>query len=247
MLTGPQTMPVFGDGRPADRGEASDHQVHPEHLRSAANPGGMALGRFGPVTEGAVRLDRRPRCAGRGRRLDRGEGLDERPTTRPSRLRTDARHAGPRPARSTRRGAPTSTRAPPAGPSARWRRCSALSSLMTIAFVRLLRRDRHGPRRSTSPCCPDANALNFALGLTLGLAILFIGIGAIHWAKKLMPDDEIVAGAPPAAARPDADRRGDRDLRGGRRRLRLRPAPDHPPHADRRDGAAAAPGGRPAA
>ncbi|MHB1615026.1 MAG: cytochrome bc1 complex Rieske iron-sulfur subunit [Actinomycetes bacterium] len=32
----------------------------------------------------------------------------------------------------------------------------------------------------------------FFLGLTLGLALLLIGIGAIHWAKKLMPDVEIV-------------------------------------------------------
>ena len=30
------------------------------------------------------------------------------------------------------------------------------------------------------------------LGLGLGMALLFIGIGAIHWAKTLMPDDEIV-------------------------------------------------------
>jgi ubiquinol-cytochrome c reductase iron-sulfur subunit len=30
------------------------------------------------------------------------------------------------------------------------------------------------------------------LGLGLGLALFFIGAGAIHWAKTLMPDDEIV-------------------------------------------------------
>ncbi len=33
---------------------------------------------------------------------------------------------------------------------------------------------------------------NLVLGLTFGLAILLIGIGAIHWAKKLMSDEEIV-------------------------------------------------------
>jgi ubiquinol-cytochrome c reductase iron-sulfur subunit len=33
---------------------------------------------------------------------------------------------------------------------------------------------------------------NFVLGLTFGLATLLIGIGAIHWAKKLMADEEIV-------------------------------------------------------
>jgi ubiquinol-cytochrome c reductase iron-sulfur subunit len=33
---------------------------------------------------------------------------------------------------------------------------------------------------------------NLVLGLTFGLAVLLIGIGAIHWAKKLMSDEEIV-------------------------------------------------------
>jgi ubiquinol-cytochrome c reductase iron-sulfur subunit len=35
-------------------------------------------------------------------------------------------------------------------------------------------------------------ASNLALGLTLGAAIFLIGAGAIHWARKLMPDDEVV-------------------------------------------------------
>ncbi len=36
------------------------------------------------------------------------------------------------------------------------------------------------------------SGLNFALGTTLGSALLLIGIGAIQWAKKLMDDHEIV-------------------------------------------------------
>ena len=36
------------------------------------------------------------------------------------------------------------------------------------------------------------NALNLALGLCLGMALLLIGIGAIQWAKTLMDDHEIV-------------------------------------------------------
>ncbi len=32
-----------------------------------------------------------------------------------------------------------------------------------------------------------------ALGLSLGLGILLIGLGAIHWARKLMPGNEVVA------------------------------------------------------
>lgn len=35
-------------------------------------------------------------------------------------------------------------------------------------------------------------ASNLALGLTLGLALLFIGVGAIQWAKKLMADHEMI-------------------------------------------------------
>jgi ubiquinol-cytochrome c reductase iron-sulfur subunit len=35
-------------------------------------------------------------------------------------------------------------------------------------------------------------ASNVALGVTLGLALLFIGIGAIQWSRKLMNDTEIV-------------------------------------------------------
>jgi ubiquinol-cytochrome c reductase iron-sulfur subunit len=36
------------------------------------------------------------------------------------------------------------------------------------------------------------NALNFGLGLTLAGALLCIGIGAIHWARKLMNSEEII-------------------------------------------------------
>jgi len=33
---------------------------------------------------------------------------------------------------------------------------------------------------------------NFLLGLGMGCGIFFIGIGAVHWAKTLMPDEEVV-------------------------------------------------------
>ncbi|MFD5872840.1 Rieske 2Fe-2S domain-containing protein [Streptomyces sp. NPDC060322] len=36
------------------------------------------------------------------------------------------------------------------------------------------------------------SALNFSLGLTLGLALFFIGAGAVHWARTLMSDVEMV-------------------------------------------------------
>lgn len=43
-------------------------------------------------------------------------------------------------------------------------------------------------------------ASNLALGLTLGLALTLIGIGAIQWARKLMSDQEIVEMRHPAAS-----------------------------------------------
>jgi len=48
-------------------------------------------------------------------------------------------------------------------------------------------------------------AMNFALGGTLGLALLLIGIGAIQWARKLMADHEIVEYRHPARSS-DEDR-----------------------------------------
>jgi quinol---cytochrome c reductase iron-sulfur subunit len=47
------------------------------------------------------------------------------------------------------------------------------------------------------------NASNFWLGMTLGLALLFIGIGAIQWAKRLMADVELVEERHPAASSPE--------------------------------------------
>jgi ubiquinol-cytochrome c reductase iron-sulfur subunit len=42
------------------------------------------------------------------------------------------------------------------------------------------------------PGAGDLGALNLAMGVSLGLALFCIGAGAIHWAKKLMPDVEEV-------------------------------------------------------
>lgn len=48
-------------------------------------------------------------------------------------------------------------------------------------------------------------AQNAALGTTLGLALLFIGIGAIHWSRKLMNDHEMVEARHPSRSS-DEDR-----------------------------------------
>ena len=42
------------------------------------------------------------------------------------------------------------------------------------------------------PVIGTTSALNIALGVTMGGSIFLIGTGAIHWAKKLMPDVEVV-------------------------------------------------------
>jgi ubiquinol-cytochrome c reductase cytochrome c subunit len=51
MLTGPQQMPVFADTTlpPQDKKEIISYI---ESIRASDDPGGWALGRFGPVTEG---------------------------------------------------------------------------------------------------------------------------------------------------------------------------------------------------
>lgn len=42
------------------------------------------------------------------------------------------------------------------------------------------------------PIVGRVNANHFSVGALFGLGIFLIGAGAIHWAKKLMPDEEIV-------------------------------------------------------
>ena len=41
------------------------------------------------------------------------------------------------------------------------------------------------------PGIGQANLSNVALGVSLGLSLLCIGLGAVHWAKTLMPDTEV--------------------------------------------------------
>lgn len=51
MLTGPQNMPVFGNGTLSVT-DKKDIINYVGHLQTQAQPGGFALGSFGPVTEG---------------------------------------------------------------------------------------------------------------------------------------------------------------------------------------------------
>ncbi|WP_330291643.1 cytochrome bc1 complex Rieske iron-sulfur subunit [Streptomyces sp. NBC_00576] len=70
------------------------------------------------------------------------------------------------------------------------------------------------------------SALNFALGISLGLALFLIGAGAVHWARTLMSDEELVderhaISAPPEVkAKVLADfKQGAKESAIGRRKL----------------------------
>lgn len=59
------------------------------------------------------------------------------------------------------------------------------------------------------------SALNFALGWTLGLALFFIGAGAVHWARTLMSDVEIADERHPIAASPETKAKVMADFAAG--------------------------------
>ena len=43
------------------------------------------------------------------------------------------------------------------------------------------------------PVMGDTNAQQLGIGLGIAFSFLFIGFGAVHWAKTLMPDQEVIA------------------------------------------------------
>ena len=53
MLTGPEAMPIFGDGTVTPE-EKRDIVAYITATRAEPNPGGLSLGRTGPVTEGLL-------------------------------------------------------------------------------------------------------------------------------------------------------------------------------------------------
>jgi len=53
MLTGPQSMPVFGDDTMSPEAKR-DVIAFLKATESEASPGGLSLGKIGPVSEGAV-------------------------------------------------------------------------------------------------------------------------------------------------------------------------------------------------
>ncbi|KEF07731.1 ubiquinol-cytochrome C reductase [Streptomyces rimosus] len=59
------------------------------------------------------------------------------------------------------------------------------------------------------------SALNFALGLTLGVALFCIGAGAVHWARTLMSDEEVADDRHPIEATPEVKAKVMEDFRQG--------------------------------
>lgn len=66
------------------------------------------------------------------------------------------------------------------------------SALMTVLFVIAFIKIPVDATVNIPFSTAQVGASNAALGITFGLAIFLIGAGAIHWAKKLMPDREII-------------------------------------------------------
>lgn len=59
------------------------------------------------------------------------------------------------------------------------------------------------------------SALNFALGVTLGIALFTIGAGAIHWSRTLMSDVEVIQERHPIAATEETEAISKADWRQG--------------------------------
>ena len=66
-----------------------------------------------------------------------------------------------------------------------------LSAIASIAFV-VCYFAIDPQARAYIPGIGEMNGYHLALGLTMGVSLLGIGLGAIHWAKTLMPDEEVV-------------------------------------------------------
>jgi ubiquinol-cytochrome c reductase iron-sulfur subunit len=65
------------------------------------------------------------------------------------------------------------------------------------------------------PGIGETSASNFALGVTMALGLLGIGFGAVHWAKTLMPDEEVVEDRHPLRATDESRGRVVEELSAG--------------------------------
>ncbi|KUN18912.1 ubiquinol-cytochrome C reductase [Streptomyces antibioticus] len=100
-----------------------------------------------------------------------------------------------------------------------------LSMLATIGFIAAYVGVPHDKAIFVFPI-GHINALNFSLGLTLGVALFAIGAGAVHWARTLMSDVEMVDERHPIEAPPEVRekvfddwKQGAKESAIGRRKL----------------------------
>lgn len=83
------------------------------------------------------------------------------------------------------------------------------------------------------------SALNFALGMTLGVALFCIGAGAVHWARTLMSDEEVIQERHPIEAEPEVKAKVLQDFADGARESQFGRLQADPQHPVRRAGAGA--------
>ncbi|MEU6378115.1 Rieske 2Fe-2S domain-containing protein [Streptomyces sp. NPDC046909] len=89
-----------------------------------------------------------------------------------------------------------------------------LSMLATVGFIASYVAVPHDKSIFVFPI-GHINALNFALGLTLGIALFSIGAGAVHWARTLMSDEEVADERHPIEASPEVRAKVHADFKQG--------------------------------
>ncbi|HLL35593.1 MAG TPA: Rieske 2Fe-2S domain-containing protein [Streptomyces sp.] len=89
-----------------------------------------------------------------------------------------------------------------------------VSMLATIGFIASFVTIPHNKSIYVFPL-GHINAMNFALGLTLGVALFCIGAGAVHWGRTLMSDHELVQERHPIEAPAEVRAQVFEDFRQG--------------------------------
>ena len=128
----------------------------------------------------------------RGRRAGDATRRCQRAFENPGLPAHDHRHGGHRPKAAKRAERQVAT-------------LFGLSTLGTLLFIVAYFAVKPTRPCRSSTCSAARGCQTLLLGLGLGLALFCIGAGAIHWAKTLMPDEEIVEDRH-AHARRDEDR-----------------------------------------
>ncbi|MEU3895703.1 Rieske 2Fe-2S domain-containing protein [Streptomyces sp. NPDC045251] len=91
-----------------------------------------------------------------------------------------------------------------------------VSMLATIGFIASFVAIPHDKSIYVWPI-GHINAMNLALGLTLGVALFAIGAGAVHWARTLMSDEEVADERHPIEAPPETRAKVHADFKQGAR------------------------------